>query len=232
MPRPELPHAVPFTVDRLGLTFTDRRYATAEEDDLARHGFRTWTIREWNERQPVERRDCNDHLATRKEIARRWDEWIAQNPDGDRDQFEQEGLTVVDETCEDPRLPRLDLVARNPLGHVVGMLSLYNLTTLREEEGVLVVRAMPMPGFPPALFGSIPEGWGVCSRWLLENDIDLADGSVIVVEELFFPEDDDSHSMPENDNGMSEMWAEILSASEVEEPSKREGVPKRVKRTG
>ena len=224
----EFARVVPFTIERLGLTFTDRRDATAEDDEAARAGFRKWTIQEWNERQPVERRDCDDAPQIRLEVSRRWETWIEQNPDGTREQFEAAGLTVVDETCSDPRLLSLDLVARAPSGAAVGMWSLTNIVELDGSESAVEIRTMPMPGYPPGGFRHIPHAWGVGSRWLLENTIELADGMHVYVSELFFPDDDDSHAAPVEGNGMAQMWGEILNAAEEVETSSR-GVPKRVR---
>ena len=228
MPRPELPHVRPFTVPELGLEFTERRDCTPEEDDAARQGFRKWTIAGWNEKQPQPRRDCNDAPSIRLEIARRWGEWITDNPGGTRDDFEQLGLTVIDETCDDPRLPQVNLCARSG-GVVVGMASLFNIEKIGRYDGALVVRAMPMPGFPPGGRGHIPEAWGVFSRYILENDLEFVDGTRLEVSELRFPDNDDSDSIPRQGNGMAQMWDEILRAANVVEVSDRDGVtPSRV----
>jgi hypothetical protein len=228
MPRPELPHVRPFTVQELGLEFTERRDCTPEEDDAARQGFRKWTIAGWNEKQPQPRRDCNDAPSIRLEIARRWGEWITDNPGGTRDEFEQLGLTVIDETCDDPRLPQVNLCARVG-GVVVGMASLFNIEKIGRYDGALVVRAMPMPGFPPGGRGHIPEAWGVFSRYILENDLEFVDGTKLEVAELRFPDNDDSDSIPRQGNGMAQMWDEILRAANVVEVSDRDGVtPSRV----
>ena len=228
MPRPELPHVRPFTVQELGLEFTERRDCTPEEDDAARQGFRKWTIAGWNEKQPQPRRDCNDAPSIRLEIARRWGEWITDNPSGTRDEFEQLGLTVIDETCDDPRLPQLNLCARVG-GVVVGMASLFNIEKIGRYDGALVVRAMPMPGFPAFGRGHIPEAWGVFSRYILENDLEFVDGTKLEVAELRFPDNDDSDSIPRQGNGMSQMWDEILRAANVVDVSDRDGVtPSRV----
>lgn len=228
MPRPELPHVRPFTVPELGLEFTERRDCTPEEDDAARQGFRKWTIAGWNEKQPQPRRDCNDVPSIRLEIARRWGEWISDNPSGTRDEFEQLGLTVIDETCDDPRLPQVNLCARSG-GVVVGMASLFNVEKIGRYDGALVVRAMPMPGFPPGDRVHTPEAWGVFSRFILENDLEFVDGSRLEVSELRFPDNDDSDSIPRQGNGMVQMWNEILRAANVVEVSDRDGVtPSRV----
>ena len=228
MPRPELPHVRPFTVPELGLEFTERRDCTPEEDDAARQGFRKWTIAGWNEKQPQPRRDCNDVPSIRLEIARRWGEWIADNPGGTRDDFEQLGLTVIDETCDDPRLPQVNLCARSG-GVVVGMASLFNIENIGRYDGALVVRAMPMPGFPPGGRGHLPEAWGVFSRYILENDLEFVDGTRLEVSELRFPDNDDSDSIPRQSNGMAQMWDEILRAANVVDVSDRDGVtPSRV----
>jgi len=218
----------PFTVQELGLEFTERRDCTPEEDDAARQGFRKWTIAGWNEKQPQPRRDCNDAPSIRLEIARRWGEWITDNPGGTRDDFEQLGLTVIDETCDDPRLPQVNLCARVG-GVVVGMASLFNIEKIGRYDGALVVRAMPMPGFPPGGRGHIPEAWGVFSRYILENDLEFVDGTKLEVAELRFPDNDDSDSIPRQGNGMAQMWDEILRAANVVEVSDRDGVtPSRV----
>lgn len=224
----EYPRIVPFTIDRLALTFTDRRDATPAEDDAARAGFRRWTIEGWNERQPANRRDCDDAPQIRSEIARRWEAWTLENPTGTREAFEAEGHTVVDETCPDPRLSSLDFVARAESGEVVGMYSLTNIVELSTFNEATFVRCMPMPGYPPGRFRYIPQSWGVASKWLLENTIEFEDGTRLEVEELFFPEDPDSHSEPTDENGMAQMWEEILAVSVEIEASSR-GVPKRVR---
>lgn len=223
MPRPELPHVLPFTVPDLGLEFTERRECTPEEDDAARQGFRKWTIAGWNEKQPQPRRDCNDVLSIRLEIARRWGEWIAENPGGTRDDFEQLGLTVIDETCEDPRLPQVNLCARFE-GKVVGMASLINIEKIGNYGGALCVRTIPIPGFLPGNRKHIPEAWGVFSRFILENDLKLADGTLLEVAELRFPDNEDSDSIPRDGNGMAEMWDEILKAGKVLAVTPRDGV--------
>ena len=231
MPRPELPHVRPFTVPDLGLEFTERRGCTREEDDAARQGFRKWTIAEWNEKQPQPRRDCGDVASIRIEIARRWGEWIDANPGGTRDQFEQLGLTVIDETCDDPRLPQLNFCARSS-GRVVGMASLFNVEIIDRSTSVLVVRAMPMPGFPPGARRHIPQAWGVFSRYILENDLEFVDGTRLEVSELRFPDNEDSDSIPREGNGMAEMWSEILSAANPVEFTPRDDVtPSRVEAT-
>jgi hypothetical protein len=218
----------PFTVPELGLEFTERRDCTPEEDDAARQGFRKWTIAGWNEKQPQPRRDCNDAPSIRLAISRRWGEWITDNPSGTRDDFEQLGLTVIDETCDDPRLPQVNLCARVG-GVVVGMASLFNIEKIGRYDGALVVRAMPMPGFPPGGRGHIPEAWGVFSRYILENDLEFVDGTKLEVAELRFPDNDDSDSIPRQGNGMAQMWDEILRAANVVEVSDRDGVtPSRV----
>lgn len=228
MPRPELPHIRPFTVPNLGFEFTERRECTPAEDDAARQGFRKWTIAEWNEKQPQQRRDCGDVASIRVEIARRWSEWVAANPGGTRDQFEQLGLTVVDETCDDPRLAQVNLCARSSRG-VVGMASLFNVEELSRSPEVVVVRAMPMPGFPPGTRRHIPQAWGVFSRYILENDLEFVDGTRLEVAELRFPDNEDSDSIPRDNNGLAEMWDEILLAANVVDVTPRDGAtPSRV----
>lgn len=213
MPRPVLPHVLPFTVLRLGLTFTERRECTEAENDEALAGFQRWTIEGWNANQPQARRDCRDHPKSRRAIELRWRLWGESNPGRSYDEFEQSGGTVVDDTCDDPRLAHVDLCARDRAGVVVGMASLINIEELTQTEDVLTVRAMPMPGFPPGRHRHTPQAWGVFSRYVLENDLEFVDGTKLEVAELRFPDSEDSDSIPRDGNGMTEMWGEILGAS-------------------
>ena len=212
----------------------DRRRAREPEIEAGRAGFRRWTLEAWNRDVPhsAERRECGAVPWQRIEIARRWDLY-SQTPGATWQEFEQSGATVLDETCEDPRLPQIKFIAlRN--GRAVGLANLQNVTELARDRVTTNVRVMPMPGFPPVPGLSIPASWGIFGRFLLENDLDFADDRRLSVEEIFLPDDPDSHSRPEPGNGMSEMIAELLIGGDQAEPSRFAGVPKiiRSKRLG
>jgi hypothetical protein len=226
VPPREFPIVRSFEVPRLGLSFMDRRRARPHEIEVGRAGFRLWTLDGWNKgtAHSSERRECGAVNWQRVEISKRWDEY-SQRPGATWEAFEQTGATVLDETCEDPRMLQIQFVAlRN--GRAVGIANLQNVVELARDRVKVSVRAMPMPGFPPAPGRSIPESWGIFSRFLLENDLELADGMRLSVEEIFLPDDDDSHSRPEHGNGMAEMIGELLTGGDQAEPSKFEGVPK------
>lgn len=92
----------------------------------------------------------------------------------------------------DPRLPIFNfavrqLPTRSSREAILGALVLYNCVFERGSAGLVLVRAMPIPGFDAAGGLSMPATWARVLRSLLERDLELDDGTMLDVVEYSFP---------------------------------------------
>jgi len=223
----EFPIVEPFEVPGIGVWFSDAR---DESDSLWQAARREIgeTVMAWA-RETGTREWCADDPDTQAEIERRRSAWIEANPGVDPAVFVDEGGEAIDDVVMDPRLGILRLIARRgERGPVVGGFILQNVRILQDDPTTLGVRLFPIMGVRPRPVMPQPRAWGIASQFFLVSALPLRDGRVLRIQEVDFPETENTSYGLEHGEVMRELW-DRLGVVADEERNDSGDVPTRVR---
>ncbi len=218
MPRPELPIVQSFEIRPLGLHLYDVRSMSSADQADAMIGFRAALLDDWENKMPAERKRaglCADDLDRRRRRLQRWKAATTADPNLTWDAFEQSGATVETDADRDPRHPQLLLgVRRGDL--VVGAVSLININRVNITAKHIRARACCVIGIrvPPLM--NQQRIWGQVYRYMLFNQLPLADQRSLEFFEWTFPTGLDVYRFePRPWNGLSDMFDELTGPDTI-----------------
>lgn len=174
----EAPLVQTFNIAAIGWQFVDqRRLSDADLFDM--HQKRNRHLRKFWEGSDVLADMCDADERVQAEITRRWLAASERWPGITYEQFRENGGEVVHSGCADPRKYQLNFGIRTQADGWIGGMHLGNWEIERDENNQIKATALFWLGAPPAEGFTIAQTWGGVMRWLIRNDITLANGKVV-----------------------------------------------------
>ena len=213
MPRPQLPVAEPFEIEGVGMLIDSRSVseydASIVSDIWRKHLVEAYEFQMDDRR---EKQDVCDYDTKKQDslYVKFLEIQSERGSDYTWDDYEQEGLTVVDDFDFDPRLPCYKFCVYRESG-LVGQIPITNMQEIQPESRVRKFSANAYIGVAPDSGSSRPQTGAAVYAYFLENEINLTDGSRLQIRQWKFPEESQHHRFaPKEWNDLGQMLEEFL----------------------